>query len=181
MSRAGILALALGLVASVPLFAQATEVGTDRKFGLGFQLGQPTAIVGKGFLGNGNALDVGLGFGGLAHYGAYCRDNNNNLYRCGGYKRMGIHGDFLWQENLLKNKVQLDWHIGVGGRVSFYDYNGSNREGVLSLFARMPLGLDLTFDRPKFLEVFFEIAPGLFIFPGLVPDMDVALGVRFYF
>jgi hypothetical protein len=45
----------------------------------------------------------------------------------------------------------------------------------------MPLGLDLTFARPHFLEVFVEIAPGLIILPPLWPDIDAAVGVRFYF
>ena len=47
--------------------------------------------------------------------------------------------------------------------------------------ARMPLGLDVYFNRPGFLELFVELIPGLFIYPGLGLDFDFDLGVRFFF
>jgi hypothetical protein len=45
----------------------------------------------------------------------------------------------------------------------------------------MPLGLDLGFRKPDFLEVFVEIAPAMYIVPGLDLDIEAFLGVRFYF
>jgi hypothetical protein len=43
----------------------------------------------------------------------------------------------------------------------------------------MPLGLDLMFQRPSFVEIFFELAPALYLPAGLT--FEPALGARFYF
>jgi hypothetical protein len=160
--------------------AQATEVGNGRRFGLGFQLGDPTAIIGKLFLGGGNAFDFGVGFDGYGR--GYCWDEGRRR-RCWdddyGFDHMSLHADYLWQENIVRGTAQLDWHIGVGGRMWIWD-DGPQDDDVW-LGARMPVGLDLTFNRPSFLEVFFEIAPTLMIFPFVDLDLEAAIGVRFYF
>ena len=173
-----VMVLSLTVVAGASATANATEVGTARRFGLGFQVGDPTAIIGKAFIGGDNALDFGLGFGGYGY--GWCYEDNGNRHRCGGrYSRdLSLHADFLWQENLVRSSVKLDWHIGGGARVMFWDTGPGTDAGLM---ARMPLGLDLTFPRPSFLEVFFEIDPGVWFFPFFDFDVDVALGVRFYF
>jgi hypothetical protein len=158
--------------------ARATEVGTTRTFGLGVQLADPTALIGKLFLDRNNALDFGIGFWG---YGR-CY-NNNGPYACyNGNQYYSIHFDYLYEEPIVNTTVRLDWHVGAGGRMAFggYYYNGDGRHDA-ALFARVPIGLDLTFRRPHFLEVYLEIAPGLWIFPPLAFDIDVGLGVRAYF
>jgi hypothetical protein len=172
-----VIVLSLTVVAGAGATAHATEVGSGRNFGLGFQLGDPTAIIGKAFIGTGNALDFGLGFGGWGYN--HCRDAEGRRYYCDRYGHdFSIHGDFLWQENLVRHEVKLDWHIGVGGRLIFWNaFDG----GYVDFIARMPLGLDLAFTRPSFLEVFFEIDPGIVIIPPLGFDLDAAIGVRFYF
>jgi hypothetical protein len=172
-----VMVLSLTVVAGASATANATEVGSARRFGLGFQLGDPTAIVGKAFIGGDNAIDFGLGFGGWGY--SQCRDNNGRWHDCGGYGNdVSLHADLLWQDNLTRQQVKLDWHLGGGARLIFWD---TFDRGYAQLIARMPLGLDLTFQRPNFLEVFFEIVPGLAIFPRLWFDIDFALGVRFYF
>lgn len=169
--------LALTILVGASGTANATEVGGSRTFGLGFQLGDPTAVIGKVFLGGGNAFDFGLGFGALGYN--RCRDRDGRRYYCGRYGTdFSVHADYLWQENLVRQSVKLDWHIGVGGRVIFWDtFDG----GTVDVAARMPLGLDLTFNRPSFLEVFFEIAPSLVVVPFAYFDLDAVIGVRFYF
>jgi len=168
-------------ILAVALFAgtaHATEVGGGRNFGLGFQLGDPTAIIGKAFVGDENAIDFGLGFWGYGR--GRCWDSRDRRYEwCGGgYEAWSIHGDFLWQYPIVQTTVKLDWHIGPGGRI-FFDDNGPDND--IWLQARMPVGLDLTFNRPNFLEVFVELIPALFIAPFTDFDIDAALGVRFYF
>jgi hypothetical protein len=162
--------------------AAATEVGHGRNFGLGFQVGDPSAIIGKLFVGNGNAIDFGVGFWG---YGSsWCYDRVDHRYRCygSGYRSLSLHADYLWQDGLIRGpNAGLDWHIGVGGRVFFARDNGPYDNDDVWLAARMPLGLDLTFARANFIEVFFEIAPTLFLVPFQDFDVDAALGVRFYF
>ena len=46
---------------------------------------------------------------------------------------------------------------------------------------RGPVGLDLTLARPNFLEVFFELAPALYVVPVAFLSFEGALGVRGYF
>jgi hypothetical protein len=171
-------ALALAVLAGNLGAVHATEVGTSRRLGLGVQIIDPIAIIGKMFIGGGNAIDAGLGFGSVGYVRcrdavgvyAYCGDNVGRLF--------SIHGDYLWQDNLVREgNLKLDWHIGAGGRIIFD--NVSNRG--FALIARMPIGLDFTFNRPGFLELFVEIAPGLVIVPPLFFDIDAALGVRLYF
>jgi len=50
--------------------AQATEVGNSRNFGLGFQIGDPTAITAKAFLGRGMRWTSGSGSAAGATAGA---------------------------------------------------------------------------------------------------------------
>jgi hypothetical protein len=83
--------------------------------------------------------------------------------------------DYLWQDPIVAGSAaNLDWHIGAGGRIWLGD-------GSFSAAARMPVGLDLTFRKPSFLEVYLELAPAVYIVPGLYLDLEAMLGVRFYF
>ena len=148
-------ALALAILAAVPQAAQATEVGTSRAFGLGVQLFDPTALIGKAFLDRNDAIDFGIGF-------------------------WGFHVDYLYEENIVDTVVRLDWHVGAGGRMAYWHHaNYANRD--VGFFARVPIGLDLAFRRPRWLEVYLEIAPGLWLYPPVDFDVDVGLGVRAYF
>jgi hypothetical protein len=176
MKRVTFLLFSWIALAGIERAAHATEVGGSRTFGLGFALGSPTRIVGKYFLGGGNALDFGVGFW---RYGRSCWHANGVRY-CEGdaFDRLSLNVDFLWQEPLAQGTARLDWHIGVGGRIWLFD---EYYRDDFALAARMPIGLDLTFDRPSFLEVFLELAPALYIFPGVDLDIEAFLGVRFYF
>jgi hypothetical protein len=170
-------AVLMGLLFGTGATARATEVGAGRNFGLGFAVGTPTSIVGKAFLGGENAIDFGLGFW---RYGRDCWHDNRGVRHCygDGFNRLSINGDYLWQDNLAQGSARLDWHIGAGARMwLFDDYYDDN----VALAARMPVGLDLTFPRPSFLEVFLELAPALYIVPGVDLDIEAFVGVRFYF
>jgi hypothetical protein len=172
MKRVTLLAvLVASLLAGSAGVASATEVGYRRPFGLGFALGTPTSIVGKYFIGSYNAIDFGIGFW---RYRA-CYNHNDRRYCEGG--GVGLAGDYLWQEPLARGTANLDWHIGVGARLWAFDDYYSNNFG---LAARMPVGLDLTFARPSFVEVFLELAPALYFVPTAL-DIEAFLGVRFYF
>ena len=88
--------------------SQATEVGTSRNFGLGFQIGEPTAVTAKLFVGGAHAFDFGLGFGGWGY--DWCRDGNGNSYRCGNINHnFSLHMDYLYEENIINrnNKSAL--------------------------------------------------------------------------
>lgn len=153
--------------------AAATEVGRGRNFGLGVAFGSPTSLVAKYFLSRENALDFGLGFW---RYGN-CPGNDNRPF-CDTYRPFSLvsfNMDYLWQEPIVAGATaSLDWHIGAGGRI----WVGG---GDFALAARMPVGLDLGFRKPSFLEVFLELAPAVYIVPGVYLDLEAFLGVRFYF
>ncbi len=154
--------------------ASATEVGRSRDFGLGFAFGSPTSLVGKVFVGGENAIDFGLGFW---SYGFRCSRRYDDRRFCddAAFDVISLNADYLWQYPLVTGAAaNLDWHIGAGGRVWVGD-------GGFAAAARMPVGLDLTFRKPSFLEVFLELAPALYVVPGIGLDIEAFLGVRFYF
>jgi hypothetical protein len=153
--------------------ARATEVGSGRPFGVGFAIGSPVALVGKAFLGSRNAIDFGLGS--FARYGRYDCDDRPGHRWC---SNLTIHADYLWQEPLARGTANLDWHIGVGGRLWFGD---SRYEDAFALAGRMPFGLDLTFARPDMLEIFLELAPALYIAPAVGLTIEALIGPRIYF
>ena len=176
-------ALTLATVAIMSTHAtssQATEVGTSRTFGLGFQIGDPTAVTAKLFVGGAHAFDFGLGFGGWGY--GWCRNANGDTYRCGDLNHnFSVHVDYLYEENIVNRRARLDWYVGAGGRLITSAY-GSNQLGHdVVLLARVPVGLALTFQRPSFLEVYLELAPALVVVPPLDFTIDVGLGVRAYF
>ena len=168
--------LALLLFLASP--ARATEVGTSRPFGVGVQIGEPTAIVGKAFIGRGNAIDLGIGFAGLGWRGR-CRDDDRHWHDCHNrHEYFSVHADWLWEETIRAQPFRLDWHVGFGGRfINWYEWEG----GASALLARVPVGLDFAFNRPSWLEAFIEIAPGLLVVPGLDLWIDIGLGARAYF
>lgn len=155
--------------------AEATEVGYGRKFGLGVALGDPTGLSAKYWVGPTNSLDFGLGFYG---YGFRNRCPDGNLCDRWNANAGSFNMDYLWQSNLVRGQAQLDWHIGAGGRIIWF--TGCNGD-CFDLKARMPLGLDLMFNNPGFIEIFMEIAPALYIVPGIFADIEGGFGVRFYF
>lgn len=165
--------------------ARATEVGGSRPFGLGVAVGTATSLVGKYFFDPGSALDFGVAFWRYRHgcwtdrRGVAVCDGYGDSYRHGGF---GLHADYLWQSNLGRRRAKLDWHIGVGGRFwRLDDDDYYYRDARSALAARMPIGLDLTFVRPSFLEVYVEAVPSLVVVPVLDFVVEAFLGVRFYF
>jgi hypothetical protein len=73
----------------------------------------------------------------------------------------------------------------AGGRVWFWDDYYYDRvyydDNDVAFALRMPVGLDFTFRRPSFLEVYLEVAPALYVFPGVDLMAEAFIGVRFYF
>jgi hypothetical protein len=167
--------VAASLLAAIANPVSATEVGYNRKFGLGVMVGDPTGLSAKLWVAPTNALDFGLGFWG---YGVNNRCVNNDCTRY-GYSNGTFHMDYLWQSNIVRGQAQLDWHIGVGGRTVWW---GGCNNNCFELSARAPAaGLDLMFNNPAFIEIFFELALGLIILPGIYPQIEGGLGARFYF
>jgi len=166
------------LLAVVGQSAQATEVGYSRKFGLGIVIGDPTGLSGKLWVAPTNSFDFGLGF--WSGYDSNCFYDSNGNRVCGafGHSNGTFNMDYLWQSNIIRGSAQLDWHVGVGGRIVWW---GGCQNDCIALAARAPIGLDLMFTNPSFLEVFFELAPSIGFLPGLGFGIEGGIGVRFYF
>jgi hypothetical protein len=176
MKRALLTALvAMSLLGAMAGSAKATEVGYGRKFGLGFVIGDPTGLTAKWWIAPTNALDFGLGFWG---YGFNNRCMDGQPCSRYGYSNGTFNMDYLWQSNIVRGQAQLDWHVGAGGRAVWWGGCNSN---CFDVIARAPIGLDLMFNNPGFLEVFFEIAPSFVLVPGFWFEVEGGLGVRIYF
>jgi hypothetical protein len=183
-SRAAGIAILVFVVGGANRPAGATEVGGSRQFGLGLAVGTATSLVGKYFLDGYDALDFGVSFWRYRRgcwtdtRGVVFCDRYADTYRHGGF---GLHGDYLWQSNIAHRRARLDWHIGAGARYWNLDDDYYYRDARSMLAARMPLGLDLTFLRPSFLELYIEAAPMLVIVPVVEPALEAFLGARLYF
>jgi hypothetical protein len=181
MKRLVLLTLASAAILSIgPRPAHATEVGSTRNFGVGFQIGEPTAITAKAFIGGPNAIDFGVGFGGWGY--GWCTRPDGSSYRCDDVNHnLSLHADYLYQENIVNMTNRLDWYAGLGGRVIMSAYGSNNLSHDVVLIARVPIGIAATFRRPDFLEAYLEIVPGIVVFPPADFAIDFGLGVRAYF
>ena len=162
--------------------ARATEVGYQRQYGVGLMVGDPSGLSGKFWLSRTNAIDVGLGAYGFGPPGD-CVRNGPAPAICGrGWDQntLSVHADYLWESKIIEGHLaQLDWHVGGGARALFV--SGQCAADCWDLGVRGPIGLDLTFQRPTFLEVFFELAPAFYVVPVAFFSFEGALGVRGYF
>jgi hypothetical protein len=166
------------LFAIIGQSAQATEVGYSRKFGLGIVIGDPTGLSAKLWVAPTNSLDFGLGL--WSGVNGDCFIDNQGHEVCGtfGHSNGTFNIDYLWQSNIIRGSAQLDWHVGGGGRMIWW---GGCQNNCIAVAARAPIGLDLMFTNPSFLEVFFELAPSFWIVPDINFGIEGGIGVRFYF
>jgi hypothetical protein len=162
--------------------ARATEVGYQRQYGVGVMLGDPTGLSGKAWVSRTNAIDVGLGAYAWGPPGDCVRRGPDPGICAHGWDQstISVHADYLWESKITEGRIaQLDWHIGGGARAFFV--SGSCVGDCWELGARAPVGLDLTFQQPTFLEVFLELAPAFYVVPVAFLSFEGALGVRGYF
>lgn len=160
------LLLALGIAAP----AGATEIGNGRAFGLGLQLGAPSAITGKFYLGGRqNAIDFAVG----AFYDDY------------GYVYDGLYVQAAYHFHLTEltsgNGVTIPFRIGIGGFLGSWNYGWSGRwdYGVV-IGARVPFGLDFDLESAP-VQFYLEVAPQVTVLPPLGIGADGGIGFRYYF
>ncbi len=155
------------VLAGAPAFTDVAHA--DDRFGIGLIVGDPTGPTGKHhFQGRPAFIDWAVGFPLLDGRGVYG------------------HTDFLWQPTLRAfDRARMDLYFGVGPK--FYVYGGDiddndvdNDSSSFWLGARAPVGLDFMFNRVP-IEVFAEVAAGLWIIEDVVFDLDVAAGCRWWF
>lgn len=176
------LCLTLALCATLCAAAALTPATAEAKggpFGLGIIGGNPTGLTGKYFFDREGALDFHLGIGG---WGA------------GRHRDFGIYVDYLHHFDLgVRNSVlqSMAIYVGGGGEIIFDDNDGrycgkwrcydyEDGDSDIWIAARAPIGLNLMFGKVP-LELFLEIVPTLYIIQDIWFDIDLALGLRFYF
>lgn len=141
--------------------------------GLGLSLGDPTGLNFKAFLGRGTAIDATLGLGFI------------------GGRHLALNLGVVWQKPLGHlGGAPVDWYWGLGGKLGLYDDDHDHDHGdgkhhhhdddELRLGARAPIGVSIIFSKVP-LDLFLEVAAGLWIIEDVDLDLDGAIGVRFWF
>lgn len=102
----------LSFVLIAALSAVSTPARADRytspaRFGLGLELGAPSGLSGKYFLGGMVAIQGGVG-----------------VVQAWGYDGMHVHAEAVWHPLLLKRSraVDIPLHVGIGARFLQHDY-----------------------------------------------------------
>jgi hypothetical protein len=168
--------------------AHAAE-GNAHPFGLGIEVGAPTGLTAKYYLGRsrgGTMMALQFGVGAIERY------HDDGLH---------LHVDVLWHPAVLARTPEftLPLYLGVGGRVLQHDddycvQQGGDRvcfdgESDTHVGVRVPFGLLMDFNRTP-IDVFLELAVVMdFILDEydryghdtLETDLNGALGVRYYF
>lgn len=144
-------------------------------FGLGIQLGDPTAITGKYYLDKSQAIDGGISF-----------DFNQWTMLYGDYL-MHFPGGFGTNEQFIR---ELNPYVGIGGllilsnrndvEVRKQRYFSSSSSSKTALGVRIPLGIE--WRTPKIpLGVFIELVPGITIIPSTNGYIQGGVGARYFF
>ena len=145
---------------------------SNKRLGLGLELGAPFGLTGKYFLQDGGdkALDFGIGDIGPGYYG----------------DRSGLHlyGDYLWHPAVLTDNesFELPLYIGLGAR--YWDFDYGRATGAYALGIRAPIGVAFDFNNVP-LDIFVQVAFVLDFIHNythdIYPDADFSLGIRFWF
>ncbi len=130
--------------------------------GVGFVLGDPSAITMKYFINEQHAFDVGIGEAG-----------GDGFY---------LYGDYLLHFPTIIPVEKITLYLGGG--IGFHDFEKDRKHkddiDENRIEVRLPIGVE--FETPRIpLGVFLEIAPAM----RLAPDVDFGfrggLGIRYYF
>ncbi|MCA9538461.1 MAG: hypothetical protein KC620_06205 [Myxococcales bacterium] len=163
MRRALLLTLFL---AAVPSMAQARK----GPFGLGVMLGEPSGLSAKYFFDKSSAVDFGLGY---------------SFW----HESFHFHADYLFHFPQWMARVPGgEWlpYVGIGGKLTVWQHHHHYKDDHYdddthaALGVRIPLGVDWH-PRAAPIGVFLEVVPGVRLLPDTDPDLDLALGIRYYF
>jgi hypothetical protein len=127
----------------------------DSGFGIGVILGEPTGLSVKSWITSKTAVDAAVAW--ALH--------DPSLH---------IHADFLVHKFDLVtiSEGQLPFYLGLGARVKLAD------ETMFG--ARIPIGMDYLFEGAP-LDIFFEVVPILNLVPSTAFDLNLAIGIRYFF
>jgi len=177
------LSIALASVLAVST-ATAEPLHSRSRFGLGLELGAPSGLEGKYFLGGMVAIQGGLGV---------MRDNWYYRYHDG----LHLHAEVVWHPVVLhrSSTVTIPLHVGVGARILDLDgtcWDGRNWVPCSNdtfVGVRAPFGVSFLFGRVP-MDVFVELAlvidvlhldNGPYMNTYDRAGLDGTVGGRFYF
>jgi opacity protein-like surface antigen len=153
-----------------PRVTRARRFESNKTFGVGLELGAPTGLTGKYFLGDQSdrALDFGIGY--LGNY----LDDRNGLH---------IYADYLWHPVVLAHTDAFDLPLYLGAGLRYWNFDYGPDAGF-AIGIRVPFGLAMDFNNIP-LDVFLSLVPVLdFLHDyvhGIDGDFDVSIGARFWF
>lgn len=146
-----------------------------RDFGIGFSVGEPTAVSARFWISRANSWDLALGSSAVGN--------------------PHIHADYLWHFNDAFNSRIFTLYAGVGGILGFGDKDNGvfirfkkgkdkgrwyySDDSDMAIAAKGVFGLNVI-PRNTPLDIFLELNPVLGIVPGFGFDIQPALGIRFY-
>lgn len=146
--------------------------GEDKRFGIGFVLGDPTALSFKYNLSHEHSIDAQLSFGGadwILLYGDY---------------HWRFPGIFNSNEKFIK---ELTPYLGAGPILVFAsrrDHPKGNyfdrRSDSMALGLRLPFGIEWVWDRVP-IGIGLEVAPGIVIAPATSGFLHGGVTFRYYF
>lgn len=149
--------IVLVLLTAVPLAVWAAR-GGHGSTGIGLQLGEPTALSAKFWVGSRNAIDAALGWNLVA---------NKFTFQAG----------YLWHFPQAVSSGSFALYVGVGGIIG----GGSNRntgEGEALAGVRVPLGLEYIYRAFGF---YAQLDPRVNLLPGIGLGLGGGIGFRYYF
>ena len=123
-----------------------------------------------------HSLDFGLGF--WSGYNSCFQDNNGNQ----GRKAFGhIFRTEPSTQTTSGSPTSSAGRLSSTGTSASAGRSSGEEAGndFILVAARVPIGLDLMFNNPNFLEVFFELAPSLGFLPGFGVGVEGGIGVNF--
>jgi hypothetical protein len=153
-------------------FAAPPAQAEDKAFGVGFTLGDPTALSGRMNLSHERAADVGLSF--------FSRDY------------VLVYGDYLFKfpgiwsdtERLLDRMTP---YMGVGPLLALArkkDHPRGNyfdeRDDSVAAGMRVPFGVEWLWDKAP-IGIGLEVAPGIVIIPSTTGFLQGGISLRYYF
>jgi len=148
-----ILAVVMIIFCSQMIFAQ------NKIFGLGVFAGQPSGITAKYWLSakGSSALEFGL---------AYSLTVDNYFYFSASFLEhfFGI---------IPASSGQIPLFLGIGFETALYG------DGM-GLGIRIPFGVSYIFGKIP-LDIYFEVAPVLYLFPSTSYGTEICIGIRYYF
>lgn len=148
---------------------------SNKTFGLGLELGEPTGLTGKYWLGESSDRALDFGFG--------------DMYDYYGYRGFALYMDYLFHPLSLASTetFELPFYIGIGGRLWKWEEYGPRYDGY-GLGVRVPIGLSFDFNNVP-IDIFLQFVPtfdlffntptgygrGYYFFPTF------SFGIRYFF